>query len=99
MKLKYELSKLAIQDVNAIYNYTKSKWSSAQANKYYEYIFDEINNICSNPEKGKSISEVKQDYRKLKAKSHFIVYKIIDQTIYIDRILHQRMDLENHLNL
>lgn len=39
MKLAYELSYLALKDIDNIWTYTATKWSVAQANKYYEQIF------------------------------------------------------------
>jgi len=99
MKLNYALSKLSLQDINGIYKYTKVNWSSAQAEKYYETIITGIENISINPELGESLSDVKENHKKIKVKFHFIVYELSDQTIYVDRILHQRMDLENILDL
>jgi len=99
MKLNYALSKLSLQDIDGIYKYAKANWSSAQADKYYEIILSEVNNICINPELGESTSDVKDNHKKIKVKFHFIVYELSDQTIYVDRILHQRMDLENILDL
>ena len=68
-----------------------------QANKYYKEIFQLINEICNNSELGKSIDEVKKGHRRINVKSHMIVYKIVNEKIYIDRILHQKMDIEKHL--
>ena len=98
MKLKFELSKLALRDVNNIWEYTSIHWSKSQANKYYKLIFKEIDNICENPELGKSIAEVKNEHRILLIKSHFVVYKLQHYKILIDRVLHQRVDIENILS-
>jgi len=35
MKLNYELSKLALADIDNIWLYTFKNWSNTQANKYY----------------------------------------------------------------
>ena len=98
MKLKFELSKLALEDINDIWTYSSEQWSNSQANKYYKLIFKEIDSICKNPEIGKSIKEVKNNHRIKIVKSHLIVYKVEEEKIYIDRILHQQMDIESHLD-
>ncbi|MBX7226499.1 MAG: type II toxin-antitoxin system RelE/ParE family toxin [Chitinophagales bacterium] len=55
----------------------------------------EIDVICQNPKIGKSIAYISRDHRVKFMKSHLIVYKIINDKIYIDRILHKKRDLEN----
>lgn len=98
MKLGYELSKLALEDLNSIWEYTAEQWSIEQANKYYKDIFEVVELICINPEVGKSIKEVKEKHRSIIVKSHLIIYKIEKKLIQIDRILHQRMDIEYQLH-
>ena len=97
MRLQFHLSKLALNDLDSIWAYTCEKWSIKQANEYYNEILDVINLICDNPQIGKSIQEVKQNHRSRIVRSHMIIYKIENNHIYIDRILHQNMDVENKL--
>ena len=93
MSLKYKLSKLALRDLDGIWEYTFETWSKAQANKYYKEIIKGIDVICKNPEIGKSIDELKSNHRIKKVKFHLIVYKVKNNIIFIDRILHERMDI------
>ena len=95
--LPYVISKNAITDLEEIWLYTVNKWSAAQANRYYNLIFDEINYICSNINTGKSMEHVRKGYRASKVKSHLIFYRVINDTVEIIRILHERMDIENRL--
>lgn len=96
--MRYELSKLALEDIDSIWEYTVQNWSIEQAEKYYIDIFSTIQLICQNPEIGKTINEVKAKHRRMNIGSHMIIYKSINNVNYVDRILHQRMDIENHLN-
>lgn len=98
MKLKYELSKLALKDIDDIWYYTIENWSKTQANKYYKDIFTSIDLLCENPNIGKSIKDIKPNYRIQSVKSHMIIYKTYKEKIYIDRILHKRMDIKNILS-
>lgn len=98
MKYNFQLSKLAIQDLEYIFKFTLEFWSLSQAEEYHKLINLEFKSICQNPLSGKSIDEIKDNHRCKIIKSHYIIYKEIDQTIYIDRILHQRMDIVEILN-
>jgi len=93
--MNFELSNKAKQDLEDIFVYTIQRWSLKQAKIYYTYIIYEIKLICDNPKIGISISEIKEHHRIWKIKSHIIIYKVKNNVIYIDRILHRRMDVIN----
>ena len=73
-------------------------WSRGQANKYYKAIFSVIDKICEDVNAGKPIDEIKKGHRRINVKSHMIIYKVKGTTIYVDRILHQMMDPDKHLD-
>ncbi len=98
MKYSYELSELAKLDLEDIWIYTVKRWSLNQANEYYELIIDEILEICKNPQLGKSIELIKKLHRLRKIKSHLIIYKIDNKTVYVNRILHKKMEINSRLN-
>ncbi len=95
--LPYIISKNAITDLEEIWLYSFQNWSTAQADRYYHLIWDEIKFICKNPGTGKSFEQFRKGYIASKVKSHLIFYRIKDNTIEIIRILHERMDIENQL--
>ena len=96
--LPFVIGKKALSDLEEIWLYTVEKWSIGQADRYYNLIFDEINYICKNINVGKSMAHVRKGYRASKVKSHLIFYRVLNNTIEIIRILHERMDIENRLN-
>ena len=95
--LPYLVSKKAVVDLDEIWLYTVETWSLAQADRYYSLIFDEIDHICEHPTSGKSLDHIRKGYRASKVKSHLIFYRLIDETIEIIRILHERMDIDSRL--
>jgi len=95
--LPYVFSKKAVIDLEEIWLYTSNHWSVAQADRYYLLIIDEVNFICKNILSGKSIDETRKGYRASKVKSHLIFYRVVNNTVEIIRILHERMDLVNQL--
>lgn len=97
-RLPYIISKKAVSDLEEIWLYTAGKWSIEQADRYYNLIFEEINYICKNITAGKSMEHVRKGYRTSKVKSHLIFFRVLNDTIEVIRILHERMDIENRLN-
>ncbi len=77
--------------------YTFENWSQEQADRYYKLIFDEIEYIAENPNVGTDFSTIRAGYRRSKVKSYYIFYRQGANEIEIIRILHQRMDVEAHL--
>jgi toxin ParE1/3/4 len=95
---KYRFTNEAVKDLEAIWSYTKQKWSIELADRYYNLIIDEIEFVSSNPLLGRSIDYIKEGYRSTKVKSHLVFYKQHgDDTILIVRILHQSMDCEKRM--
>ena len=95
--MPFVISKKALSDLEEIWLYTVEKWSKKQADRYYNLIFDEINYICKDINTGKSMEHVRKGYRASKVKSHLIFYRVLNDTIEVIRILHERMNIENRL--
>lgn len=93
--LQYEISEAALADLNNIWHYSISEWSIDRAESYYLNIFGSIDQICQHPFIGRAINQVKNGYRMKYTGMHILFYKINEDVIYIDRILHQSMDYEN----
>lgn len=95
--LAYELSVLAQKDLDYIWFYTYENWSRNQANKYFEIIQSEIREICLHPESQRKLKLSTKSINVRRVKSHLIIFKIKNKKVFIIRILHKSMDLENHL--
>ncbi|MBK8851242.1 MAG: type II toxin-antitoxin system RelE/ParE family toxin [Saprospiraceae bacterium] len=88
----------AKQDLQQIWNYTYDTWSEKQADKYFEDIIARCNNLEYNFERGKDYSKLIPNLKGVKCNRHIIFYRILaQQVIEIARILHEEMDIENHL--
>ena len=97
--MTYEISEKAKEDIDNIWLYTYENWSVEQADRYYNFILDEIEYIAENFESGKSMEHLRKGYRASKVKSHIVFYrKSKKDVVEIIRVLHQRMDIENRLN-
>ena len=92
----YRISIRALEDLTAIWEYTKLNWSEAQAEKYTNNLFDRLENL--DVKKSKSINTQYGKYFLTSSEKHYIIYRLRDDDIfYIVRILHQQMDIERHI--
>jgi toxin ParE1/3/4 len=95
---KYKLTNKAIDDLTQIWNYTIGRWSENQADKYYQMLLDNFNDVANNPDLGKNYSGVIKNLLGFRAGRHIIFYRKIEEgEIEIIRILHEQMDLKNRI--
>jgi len=99
--MNFIISNEAAIDLEKIWLYTYENWSLQQADRYFNLIMDEIENLSNDPHSGIDYSLIRKEYFKSRVKSHFIFYKINNKKneIEIIRILHQQMDIDTQLNL
>lgn len=97
---KYKLTNKAVEDLTGIWEYTVEKWSEKQADKYYEMLLENCQEIANDPNVGKNYAGIKNELFGVKANRHIIFYRksINEEPIEITRILHVRMDLKNRMN-
>ena len=95
---EYVISEKAIEDINNIWIYTAENWSVAQADRYYNLIYDEIEYIVNNFDMARDFGKIRKSYKCSKVKSHLNFFKK-DKTneIEVVRVLHERMDIESRL--
>lgn len=96
---KIRLSRKAISDLDGIWAYTVETWSEEQAVLYYRQIHAAIQSLHNLP----AFLEIKYDIIKPGLLGHQVGHHIIfykketDGSIWVDRILHERMDYQRHL--
>ena len=98
--MKYSIRVEAAKDLENIWLYSRETWSIKQADRYFNLLLDEIENIANDPDSGQNYSEIRAGYFRSKVKSHFIFYKVNVESnvVEIIRILHQQMDVDARLN-
>jgi toxin ParE1/3/4 len=88
----------AVEDLTKIWDYTYEVWSESQADKYYEGILENCQDIAENQNSGKSYNEISSEIFGYKSGQHIIFYRKLDETkVEITRILHSRMDFKNRI--
>ncbi len=86
-------SPAAEADLEQIWRYTAKRWNADQADHYVLQIHGSCIELATGRRKGRSIKDIRAGYYKLSIGSHFLVYRIVGETIDVVRILHQRMDI------
>ena len=94
----YKISQKAIADLDSIWDYTVKTWSEKQADIYYKQLYACIQSLPELPEYlEREYGEVKSGLYGFHIGHHIVFYKKRkDNSVWIDRILHESMDLRRH---
>lgn len=87
----------ARKDLKNIWLYTYENFGADQADKYFDELESGMETIRDNPLVGVSCDYIRAGYRQFKVNEHYIFYRIGKKTINVVRILHDTMQVKNHL--
>ena len=90
------LTPLTEADLEEIWLYTFENWSAEQADKYVRDLVATMELLAHGDKVGR-ICEVREGYRQYLAGSHIVFYRETDTSLDVSRVLHQRMDVDQHL--
>ncbi len=91
----FELSELAELDFRDILSFTLQMWGEHQFAEYKGMIDGALQTIARNPGIGRQHDDT--TLRVFPVGRHQIFYIVDDATVYIVRILHERMNASRHL--
>ena len=94
---QFRLRPAAQADLENIWLYTAERWSPEQADIYHNRIVEVMAALADGRLKGRSAEHIRAGYFNYPAGSHLVFFKDADYGIDVVRILHQRMDVEQHL--
>jgi toxin ParE1/3/4 len=94
----YKLTNKAVADLSKIWEYTFEAWSEKQADKYYDGLISNCEEIAENPDLGKNYKGISKQLLGIKSNRHIIFYRTLNKDyVEITRILHERMDLKKRI--
>jgi toxin ParE1/3/4 len=96
MTRRYTLSPRAQSDLDEIWDYTARHWGVDQAEIYIRRLWRDIETVAAKPAIGRACPEVKAGYYKFLSGSHVLFFRLTSGGIDVVRILHGRMDFEQH---
>ncbi|TVZ26491.1 toxin ParE1/3/4 [Gillisia sp. Hel_I_86] len=95
---EYKLTYKAVEDLSKIWNYTFEIWSERQADKYYDELIINFQEIAENSNLGRNYEGISKRLVGMKANRHIIFYRTLSENyVEITRILHERMDLKRRI--
>ena len=95
---EYKLTNKAVADLSKIWEYTFEVWSEKQADKYYDALILNCEEIAENPDLGKNYEGISKQLLGIKSNRHIIFYRTLNENyVEITRILHERMDLKKRI--
>lgn len=99
MATRYRLSAPANQQLDDIFQYTRATWGEEQAESYIGDLFGCFAAIANGDRQGRLIQpEYGVTGRYARCGKHFVYWKTLDDgTIGIAEILHERMNIGDHL--
>ena len=92
----YVLSPRAQTDLDAIWDYSAENWGEARAERYIRELQNAIETVAADPRRG-PCDEIRAGYRRYPAGAHVLFFRLAPGGIDVVRILHQRMDFQQHL--
>ena len=95
---EYKLTNKAVEDLSKIWDYTFEVCSEKQADKYYDGLISNCQEIAENPNSGKNYEGISKQLLGIKSNRHIIFYRTANENyVEITRILHERMDLKKRI--
>jgi toxin ParE1/3/4 len=95
---EFRLTNKAVEDLSTIWDYTFEVWSERQADKYYESLISNCQEIADNPLLGKNYDGITQNLLAMKTNRQIIFYRTLNENYAeITRILNERMDLKKRI--
>lgn len=91
------LSPEAVEDRKDIVAYTVATWGREQAQRYNQKLKSGLDTLRSNPQIGRVHPDLPAGYLLYHVGRHYIIYTIAGTVIEVARILHDRMDLAQHI--
>lgn len=97
MTSRVALSPRAQSDLDGIWDYTTARWGADQAEIYVRQLWRDITALAARPSLGRACPEAGTGYHRFPSGSHLVFYRLAAAGIDVVRILHQRMDYEQHI--
>jgi toxin ParE1/3/4 len=93
--IRYVLSPVAKRELAEIWLYTAERWGIDQAERYVRDIERDLEAAANNSPRARPIDQ----FWRIGSGHHVCVFdRRDDGTVYVIRILHERMDVGRHLN-
>ena len=91
---EYKLTNKAVVDLSKIWEHTFEVWSEKQADKYYDELISNCEEIAKNPKLGKNYKGILKQLLGIKSNRHIIFYRTLNENYVeitrISRLFHKK---------
>lgn len=94
---EFELTPRALRDLDAIADYSISKWGADRTEQYLGALVDRMQWLADNPELGRKRNDIAAGYRCFGEGRHLIFYLAAEGFISIIGVPHASMDIDAHI--
>ena len=105
LNLSLILSPQAETDFTDILQYTLETWGEPQVHVYSSLLDQALLMLQQHPYIGQQLHDIGQQlhefstvHRVYPVGKHVIIYRIVNHTVYVSRILHERMNIKRNLS-
>ena len=95
--MRLRISRLALDDIAQIYDYTAAEWGVEQAVQYVNALWDALEDLQRAPERWRLRPDICTDARARVSGQHLVIYRVRAERIEVSRILHGSMNLRDHV--
>jgi len=96
--VEYRLSPAALNDLDAIWDYTAPNWSVSQAETYIRGLTADLDLLVQHPGIARERVEICPPVRLYRSESHLIIYRIEAEWLDMLCIVHARQNWAAYLN-
>lgn len=95
--MKVRLARSAVRDLARIGEHTRTNWGESQATRYRELVKARFEWLTRNRPLWRERSDLGPGIFVCREQSHLVVFREHDAGMEILRVLHARMDIQQHL--
>ncbi len=95
---RFELSRLAVADLDAIADYTVGRWGNKQARFYVDSLEARLTHLADQPLIGRWREDLAPGLLCFPFESHVVFYNATDFGIAVVRVLHKQQDPFRHID-
>ena len=95
---RFQLSRAAQSDLDAIADYTLQRWGKEQARTYIDALHGRLTELAHQTLPGRKRNEVAEGLLSFPFESHVIFYTLADFGVTVVRLLHKRQDPFRHID-
>jgi len=94
---EFRLTPAARRDLEGIWRYSAQQWGTTQAGRYLDTLNAAFESLAQAPRSGSACDHIRPGYRRQWVEQHGVYYRIVNDSVVVVRILHERMDTQRHL--